>query len=265
MKEIKNLTDLIQFLDKLGNQRIALVKPAYELPWQVDKDMMKLRHTEVDYDGMTHLRFPNWNLLFDTTTPLQANFEPDKNLINSLLEEEGKDFGANSKKLLIITDKSEKLKEILTKEIESNDFSRYKLKFEDEQNEGLTEHLKERLLKHIKKEKQFIEGILERVMVIKSIYPATMNEKVVTKNIERVKSKLSIKELALLFKLLSEEALEVNNKSALSRSVTTMFYTDKSPDPSAKSFKNHYDTPEDATKKSLDTILVNMRHRLQKL
>ena len=85
--------------------------------------------------------------------------------------------------------------------------------------------------------------------------------------IERIDSKLSVPQLALLFRLLNENQFDVKNKNALSRTIVKTFSTKKTTIPSFDNFNNYFTgskTISDYDNQTILNLLSQMLEQLQK-
>jgi len=81
----------------------------------------------------------------------------------------------------------------------------------------------------------------------------------------KIKSNLTVSQMALFFRLLSDEnILETNNITKLSKQIASSFSSKQKDDISYKSVKNHFDSPQNEAIEFWDTKLVRLRQLLNK-
>lgn len=81
----------------------------------------------------------------------------------------------------------------------------------------------------------------------------------------KIKSNLTVSQIALLFRLLSDEnILETNNITKLSKQIASSFSSKQKDDISYKSVKNNFDSPQNEAIEFWETKLVRLRQLLNK-
>ncbi|NQU33018.1 MAG: hypothetical protein HQ521_07265 [Bacteroidetes bacterium] len=82
----------------------------------------------------------------------------------------------------------------------------------------------------------------------------------------KLKTKMSVGDLSLLFRLLNEEKLiDIDNNTDLYRFIAQNFSTKQSENISDKSIKNKFLSPDNTAIKNLNILLVNLRQQLKKI
>jgi hypothetical protein len=98
---------------------------------------------------------------------------------------------------------------------------------------------------------------LEEILLFNISEASTLN---------KLKLNLSVPEIALLFRLLSDEQKIISStKSEIHRFIANSFQTKKQSDLSVASIKNKFDTPESNALTNIDALLVNLRQQLKKI
>lgn len=83
---------------------------------------------------------------------------------------------------------------------------------------------------------------------------------------KRLKTKLSVGELSLLFRILHEEKLfEIDSNADLYRFLSENFSTKQANTISDKSIKNKFLSPDNTSINNIDALLVNLRQQLKKI
>jgi hypothetical protein len=83
---------------------------------------------------------------------------------------------------------------------------------------------------------------------------------------DKMKTKFSVGDISLLFRLLKEEGvLYVENNTELYRFISSNFSSKSSETISDKSIKNKFLSPDNIAIKNLDILLVNLRQHLKKM
>jgi hypothetical protein len=90
------------------------------------------------------------------------------------------------------------------------------------------------------------------------------NQQIMTNN--KLKTKLTVPQLALLFKLLDDEKLfDIKTKTELHKFISNNFQTKKQENISESSVKNKMDTPEATALEFWDETLLHLRQQVQKI
>lgn len=85
-------------------------------------------------------------------------------------------------------------------------------------------------------------------------------------NNEKLKTRLSVGDLSLLFRLLYDEGLfELKSNTELYQFISSNFSTKSAEDISDKSIKNKFLSPDNSSTKNLDILLTNLRQQLRKI
>ena len=85
-------------------------------------------------------------------------------------------------------------------------------------------------------------------------------------SIKKLSLKLSVPEIALLFRLLDDEKLiSYKHKTEIYRHIATTLQTEKQDNISESSIKNKFLSTDNTALKNLDAILANLRHHLKKI
>lgn len=117
----------------------------------------------------------------------------------------------------------------------------------------------EYISKIILSQKKAVEEVLDSYAKISSSFRANSNQ-------QKTKIKLSVGELALLFRLLKEEGLfEYKYETEIYRLIANTFSTKIQENLSEASIKNKYYSPDNTAIKNLDVLLINLRQQLKKI
>jgi len=91
-----------------------------------------------------------------------------------------------------------------------------------------------------------------------------LDNKIPSINSEKIKTMLSVKQLSLLFRMLSDDkVIECDNVTKLSKQISSTFSSKKADDISDKSVKNHFDSPDNEAIKFWKTELGRLKQLLE--